>query len=452
MVEETEGSLTSLILGEQVGTAEGGAAAGAPNKWNSCVAGSNRRYIYCIPHNARRVVKFDSVTKTLAEIGPDFGDGGYKWMSGALAASDGCIYCPPLRARCILRINTLNDEVEELQDVELPENCDWAWNSATVAYDNCLYAMPYNSRRILKFDLASMTASSIGEDLGGGGYKYDGTVVGMDGWLYGIPHNATRIVKIDLANPERTFIVAEEGRERGAGGENFWCKGGVLADDGSIYSANIFGQVLKIDTHSNSHSWIDGKTGYEGDRGFGWGTPIIGVDASIYWVPYSANRVLKLDVNSMVHAEPPRLLLVGDDMGLEEYKWMGGALASDGNIYAMPSCARNILVVDPFKELLASFRKEFQKPHINIGAIFARNGSFNELSFYESSIQKFGFTKVFECIPSDEEWRRTCNLPLFFTIASLSPAQEDNDQILPLIYYLLTRNVNGFLELLNCML
>jgi len=34
------------------------------------------------PFNARRVVKFNPLDKSFTEIGPDFGEGGYKWMCG----------------------------------------------------------------------------------------------------------------------------------------------------------------------------------------------------------------------------------------------------------------------------------------------------------------------------------------------------------------------------------
>jgi hypothetical protein len=54
-------------------------------------------FFYGIPCNARRVVKFNPIDKSLTEIGPDLGDGGLKWMCGVLA-NTGSIYCAPYYA------------------------------------------------------------------------------------------------------------------------------------------------------------------------------------------------------------------------------------------------------------------------------------------------------------------------------------------------------------------
>ena len=45
------------------------------SKWSSFVDGNNG-FLYGIPSNARRVVKFNPLDKSMTEIGPDLGDGG----------------------------------------------------------------------------------------------------------------------------------------------------------------------------------------------------------------------------------------------------------------------------------------------------------------------------------------------------------------------------------------
>ena len=50
-------------------------------KWSNFVDGGDG-FFYGIPFNARRVVKFNPLDKSFTEIGPDFGEGGYKWMRG----------------------------------------------------------------------------------------------------------------------------------------------------------------------------------------------------------------------------------------------------------------------------------------------------------------------------------------------------------------------------------
>jgi hypothetical protein len=66
-------------------------------------------------------------------------------------------------------------------------------------------------------------------------------------------------------------------------------------------------------------------------------------------------------------------------------------------------------------------------------------------TFFESSLRKFGIEKVFElieeCLPLDAEWAgaHNGNLPPFMVAASCE------DCTASVIYYLLRRNVNGFL-------
>jgi hypothetical protein len=67
-------------------------------------------------------------------------------------------------------------------------------------------------------------------------------------------------------------------------------------------------------------------------------------------------------------------------------------------------------------------------------------------TFFESSLRKFGGKKVFkiieECLPLDAEWDGACyngNLPPFMVAASCENCAAS------VIYYLLRRNVNGFL-------
>ena len=264
----------------------------------------------------------------LTEIGPDFGEGGWKWRCG-VRAKNGNIYCAPYDADHILKININDGTVETLDNVELPDEWGDYWSGA-LAIDGCIYFMPSDARRILKLNPDNDTLPSVGDDLGEGGYS--GTVVGNDDFVYGIPYQDTRIIKFDPTNLDTTSTVVEEA-ERG-----FDCGGnGVLAGDGYIYAMNQYGQVLQVDTTSNNYTWIGDRI-YSGIRGKGWGDPIIGVDKCIYWPP----------------SDPS---LVGDDLGgTGSYKWQCGALATDGTIYCIPYCSSVVLVIDPFKEFSATLQ------------------------------------------------------------------------------------------------
>jgi hypothetical protein len=77
---------------------------GGERKFSDSVRGADD-CIYGIPCNARRVVKFNPADKSWKDIGPDLGEGGYKWRSGVLAGN-GKIYCIPYCSDKILKIDT----------------------------------------------------------------------------------------------------------------------------------------------------------------------------------------------------------------------------------------------------------------------------------------------------------------------------------------------------------
>jgi hypothetical protein len=427
----TEPSLTTLIdIGDQVK---------GKFKWLDFVDGKDG-FFYGIPCNARRVVKFNPLDKSLTEIGPDFGEGGCKWYCG-VRANTGSIYCAPYNADHILKIDTIQGTVETLDDIELPETGDALWASGARTTDNNIYYMPAFARRIMKLNPDNDSLSSVGDDLGGGWLmnKYCGTVVGNDDFVYGIPQDATRIVKFDPSNPDTTSTLGEEAEE------DFECHGkGVLAGDGYIYAANYTGQVLKIDTTISDYTWI-GDPIYSA-YGNGWADPIVGADKCIYWPPSYANRVLKFDPETQQFPS-----LVGDDLGGGRFeKWKGGALATDDAIYCIPCTATQILVIDPFKEFSATLQTNMTLYPDELGRLFLKDEEeeCNE-TFFESSLRKFGCDKVFalieECLPLnlDAEWadgaNNNGNLAPFMVAASCENCAAS------VIYYLLRRNVNGFL-------
>jgi hypothetical protein len=408
---------------------------GRDQKWSAFVDGGDG-FFYGIPYSARRVVKFNPLDKSLKEIGPDLGEGEAKWLCGVLA-NTGDIYCvPALSADHILKINTNDGTVEILDNVELPETGDCFWMSGALAPDNYIYYMPSQARRIMRLNPDNDSFSSVGDDLGEERWKYRGTVVGNDDCVYGIPSEATRIVKFDPTNPDTTSTVGEEAEE------GFRCGNGVLAIDGDIYAANWYGQILKIDATHNNYTWIGDRIYSGGFIGAGWGDSIVGADKCIYWPPCCANRVLKF------HPETQQLpSLVGGDLGEGDWKWRGGALASDGVIYCVPCYATQVLAIDPFREISMTLQDNFRKHPHELGRLFVKDEECNE-TFYNSAVRKFGIEKVFkflveECLPSDGEWADSFSgsyFPLFMIAASC-----ENSEV-SVIYHLLRRNVHDALS------
>jgi outer membrane protein assembly factor BamB len=414
-------SLTTLIGDEIEGD----------DKWSAFVDGKNG-FFYGIPCDARRVVKFNPLDKSLTEIGPDLGEGTFKWRCGVLANSSS-IYCAPYNADHILKIDTIQGTVETLDNLELPETGLELWASGALAADNNIYYMPAHAHQIMRLDPNNDSLSSVGDDLGYG-WKYSGTVVGNDDHVYGMPYWAKRIIKFDPTKPDTISTVGEEVEE------GFYCWNGLLAGDGYIYAVNESGQVLQIDTTNGNYTWI-GDPIYSG-TGNRWGGPIIGVDKCIYWPPFNANRVLMFDPET--HQLPS---LVGDDFGRESDKWQGGALATDGVIYCIPFCSSQVLAIDPLKEFSSTLQTNMALYPNDLGRLFMKDEEQSDETFFESSLRKFGGEKVFElvedCLPLDAEWadgaNNNGNLPPFMVAASCENCAAS------VIYYLLRRNVNGFL-------
>jgi len=140
---------------------------------------------------------------------------------------------------------------------------------------------------------------------------------------------------------------------------------------------------------------------------------------------------------------------VGDDLGGGGFKWLNGALATDGAIYCIPSEANQIFVIDPLGELALTMQNNIHTYPEELGRLFAKDGR-NE-TFYDNAVRKFGIEKVFEfpveeCLPSDKEWADSFTSgnshPLFMAAASC----ENGAASVSVIYHLLRRNVHDALS------
>ena len=358
-------------------------------KWSGSLAAPNG-FVYGIPYNARRVVKFNPVDKSITEIGPDFGNGACKWRRGGAITDSGIIYCPQYFDRGILKIDTNTDTVIVLDVNLLPERGHGLWAACALALDGCIYCMPNNAHRIMKLDPNDNDAmSSVGDDLGDGVYKCVGTVVGIDGSVYGIPHHSNRIIKYHPIN-DTTSIVGEEADEYFR-----CCSDAAIGRDGCIYALANKGRVLKIDTVNNSHCFVGDKLDINVHDGAG--DAILGIDGCIYWPPRCTRFTVKYDTRSN-HAS-----LVGDDLGKTLSKWMNGALAADGVIYCIPFSANQVLSIDPLGEFLATTKAIMQEHPEEFGYLFQtieadEDSSIPSLTTFDIVVLKFGHATVFEVL------------------------------------------------------
>ncbi len=143
-------------------------------------------FLYGIPYNARRVVKFNPVDKSMKLIGPVI-ENIQKWNCGVLAKNR-CIYCPLFTSRIkrMLKINTFSDAVETIDlQLQLQLSTDGFWLSGAVARDDCLYYLPWSddTKDILRVDRDTDTLSLISlPNHHTGGFR--GAVLGKDDCIY----------------------------------------------------------------------------------------------------------------------------------------------------------------------------------------------------------------------------------------------------------------------------
>jgi len=128
-------------------------------------------------------------------------------------------------------------------------------------------------------------------------------------------------------------------------GQNKWY-GGILGDDGCVYGMPYTApSILQIDTISDEVRTI-------GDFGCGewkWHGGLKSPrNGAIYAFPSHHDCVLKIDTNPDV-STPGKVTLIPIPPtfdGVTKYKWLGGAMGSDGNIYGMPCDTNSVLYIN----------------------------------------------------------------------------------------------------------
>jgi hypothetical protein len=268
----------------------------APNGW-----------VYAIPANATRVLKFHPVSDQVVLLGPVW-DGPQKWYGGIFGA-DGCLYGIPHNHAGVLKIDPRHDSVTVL-DAPLPEG-RWKWHGGLRA-GNKIYGFPNNADRVLVIDCGAKEGGTTVYTVGDASilqsgrhrtdqrYKYLGGALTLDGaHAYLFPCDAERVLRIDCASDDLILV----------------------------------GPPL-----------LDGINKFQ--NGFA------GRDGCLYGIPQRACGVLRISPGKGKEEEDhvdimdcgPTLLGVKD-------KFEGGVMGQDGNIYCIPLRAKTCVKVMPAPSL-----------------------------------------------------------------------------------------------------
>ena len=293
------------------------------DKWSGIVKGNDNCF-YCLPSDAKQLLKIDPSNDETTLVGEKYNGSG-KWCDGF--AHGDFIYGIPSNAKKFLSYN-IKTQTSELVGDDFGGDYT-KWTSGAIADDGCLYCFPHQHARILKFNPKDNTTIFVGEEIKGH-CKYSGTVKGKNGCLYGIAFCASRIAKFNVNTQNVTFIgdIYEYG---------LLCSCGVEGMDDNIYGVSfVHHKWLKIDIATETTSLFGDilpKEGISKHNGV-----VVGEDGDIYAIPAGADKVIKFNSTTQEMSE------VGNCYD-GDYKWTGGALHSNGYIYCPPHRTDKVLKI-----------------------------------------------------------------------------------------------------------
>ena len=210
--------------------------------------------------------------------------------------------------------------------------------------------------------MVNAISTLVGEELDEEDKGYRVTVVGNNGSLYGIPFyghrdhwgyrdNPSRVTKFDPVDNSMTYI----GPDFSAYSE--WYRG-TMTDDGVICSPPLNEEcgILKIDTNTDTVTELDAILLPE--QGF-WNrrtSYATALDGCIYFMPYHAHRIMKLDPKNN-----DTMTSVRDNLGTRACgKYHGMVVGIDVCVYGIPdnSTTNRILRYDPINDITSFVGEE----------------------------------------------------------------------------------------------
>lgn len=321
-----------------------------------------------------------AISKTTVEVAyeyegtSEFGalfPGVHKYLGGAKDDRDGCIYGIPSHARSVICLYP-TEEGYKIRIEPLPEhaaNGQFKWLRGIIA-NGYLYGIPAWANSVLEVDIDAMWGrrEATGPIINLIPLP-EGHVVSQWQWhgaslnkaataIYSIPSNAHKVLKVDLITHTTSFIeiyIPPEYKHFSFNHSNKWY-GGILGDDNAVYGMPYRTcSLLRIDTETDTATIVGPD---HGCKLFNWhgGAKVNGF---IYAFPSHANTVLKIDTSMQSKGQISTLLDIHradyDNDTNTNYKWLGGAIGADGNIYAMPADASAVLKIDTTTDHCSTF-------------------------------------------------------------------------------------------------
>ena len=115
-----------------------------------------------------------------------------------------------------------------------------------------------------------------------------------------------------------------------------------------------------------------------------WSGGVLAADGNIYGIPYQATQVLRFDPRTQ------QATLVGDQLPGDRVKWQGGVLAADGNIYGIPSHATQVLCFDPGTQQATRVGEQLPGDNKWSGGVLAADGNIYGIPSSATQVLRFG--------------------------------------------------------------
>ncbi|KAL3827129.1 hypothetical protein ACHAXA_002364 [Cyclostephanos tholiformis] len=117
--------------------------------------------VYCFPSGSERVLRVDTLRRTARSVGPNLRDAGMeslhqnKWQNGLTSHEEGCVYAIPLAARTVLRVRTTTTTTSAAgggggRRGAGGHHVGSTWEGGVMASNGCMYCMPNNHKAVLQ--------------------------------------------------------------------------------------------------------------------------------------------------------------------------------------------------------------------------------------------------------------------------------------------------------------
>ena len=279
--------------------------------------------LYSIVNSSEKMLIYD-LTNDKMDFTGNFDKTDFKWTGGCVFGDN--LYAFPRFENCLLKYCPELNSFEKIPCAFKYENEHHYGGVCT--NEGIIYQPPRNSDHILKWNIKNKTCEKI-QINNGAKSRYCGSVIHPNGYAYFIPEKDFPVIKMNLKTEETEYTDVP-----------FPCMtfNPVVASDGNIYGfrsgkGDIGSGIVKIDTKTDKVSVL------HEDVMFGsYGTKNA-INGKIYSLPGYTNDVWEFDPLTQ------KLKKCYTLSKNESVHYAGGAVDVNGDIYAIPVHANNILKI-----------------------------------------------------------------------------------------------------------